>query len=90
MQGRKNFQFEKSLTGQIGLRWIAEVLCPTVNDVLPHQNTPPYAKGDLAAVCAWVKPPEQTSDLECEVNSSQVSEILAELSGKLTVIVGHK
>ena len=90
LQGRKDFHFEQNLAGQIGLRWIAEALCPTVNDVLPHHDTPPYAGGDLATIHGWINPPKQASDVEREVNSSNVSEILAQLSGKLTVLVGHK
>ncbi len=87
---KKNFWFEQNLSTQIGLRWVAEALCPTVNDVLPPEYIAPNAMGNLAAVRGWNAPPVVMTDNDREAYNSRFDELLTQLSQKLTVLVGHK
>ena len=89
-EDRKNFWFEQNLASQVGLRWVAEALCPTVDDVLPPKYTPPYAHGNLTAIRGWNYPPVIMADGDREAYDSQFNELLGELSHKMTVLVGHK
>ena len=87
---KKNFSFEKILASQVGLRWVVEGLCPSVNDVLPPEYTPPKVSGDLRAVRGLNYPSVMVTGDQREAYDSQFDEILAGLSQKMTVIVGHK
>ena len=87
---RKNFSFERMLASQIGLRWVVEALCPTVNAVLAPEYTPPKASGDLRAIRGLNHLPVMVTDEEREAHISRFDGVLAVLSDKLTVIVGHK
>ena len=88
---RKNLWFEQTLAKQIGLRWVAEALCPTVNEVLPPLNSStPHAAGDLAAIRGCNYPPVRMTDDDREAYDSELNEILTLISQKRTVVVGHK
>ena len=81
--------FERDLTSQIGLRWIAEALCPTVDRVLTPKLTPPNAFGSLAAVTSWVHPPVPLSWEEQEAVAYRFQKLIETLQQNPTMIVGH-
>ena len=88
---KKNIWFEQTLARQIGLRWVAEALCPTVNEVLlPPKYTSPHAAGDLTAIRGCIYPPVNMTDDDREAYDSQLNELLMQIRQKLTVLVGHK
>ncbi|KAK4691111.1 poly(A)-specific ribonuclease, partial [Lecanoromycetidae sp. Uapishka_2] len=95
-QQREDFQlqkklawFEKSLTSQIGLRWIAEAICPNVDHVLEPQRAPPNASGNLEALTPWVYPLVPMPEAESEAIASRFHELLEILRTRRTVLVGH-
>ena len=87
---RKALWFEKTLANQVGLRWIAEALCPTVDDVLPTQHIAPYAIGSLSSVRDWNQQPSTIPEDEFKARDTQFGELLTHLEQKMTVLVGHK
>lgn len=83
--------FERSLTSQIGLRWVAEALCPNVDRVLFAELKAPKASGDLAAVASagWIYPPYPISELKTGVIALRFEKMLHKLKAKRTILVGH-
>ncbi len=90
MQLQKKMEwFERGLTCQIGLRWIAEAICPDVNRVLQAQHAPPNAFGNLEAVTPWVSLPLPVTEDESEAIARRFLGLIDTLRAKRTVIVGH-
>ncbi|KAL6717015.1 hypothetical protein ACLMJK_004929 [Lecanora helva] len=86
---RKDLWFEQNLARQTGLRWVAEALCPGVDEVLPSGLRSPRTSGDLNAIRGWNQAPRTMADGERAAHGSRFEELLTELRTKLTVIVGH-
>ena len=88
---RKVAWFERSLTSQIGLRWVAEALCPNVDRVLFAELKAPKASQDLAAVASagWIYPPCPISELKAGVIAFHFEKMLHKLETKRTILVGH-
>ena len=86
---RRMTRFNEMLTRQIGLRWIAEAMCPDVDSVLPSQLAAPNASGNLAAVTPWVHPPLELPLDESAATNDPFHEALESLRARRTVIVGH-
>lgn len=42
---KREERLDNKLRAQIGLRWIAEALCPNVNELLPEKHVPPVLVG---------------------------------------------
>ena len=87
---KKKLWFEQNLVDQIGVRWIAEALCPTVDHNLPPQYKAPNAVGDIRTLRGWSSYPSSIGDEERRACDSQYDELLMGLHQKMTVLVGHK
>ena len=85
---RKTAWFEINLTRQIGLRWLAEAMCPDVDEVLPKERVPPFASGNLAALSNSMHQVDST-DEDREAYMLQFAELCEILREKRTVLVGH-
>ena len=86
---RKIAWFENSLARQVGIRWLAEAICPNVDTVLPKKCVPPFAYGNLAALATSTYPsPDMTND-EREAHTLRFTELCKTLKKKRTVLVGH-
>ena len=83
----KRDRFAKDLTSEIGLRWIAEALCPAIDKELSEERCPPNAFGNLADVIPWFPPLIPTADEDSERYRNQHAEILCQERG--TFLVGH-
>lgn len=83
--------FDRSLTSQIGLRWVAEALCPNVHRVLPAELKAPNASGDLAAIAngGWIYPSSPIPELKKNLIASKFEKTLHKLKAKRTILVGH-
>lgn len=86
---KKMAWFERSLTSQIGLRWIAEAICPDVDHVLERQHAPPNAFGNLEAVTPWVYPQVPLTEAQSEAIAHRFHKILGTIRSRRTVLVGH-
>ena len=85
---RKIAWFEKNLARQVGVRWLAEAMCPDVDKVLPKKRVPPFASGDLATL-ALSTCPVDLIDEEREAHMLRFAELCESLKEKRTVLVGH-
>ena len=81
--------FENNLARQVGMRWLAEAMCPDVDKVLPKEFVPPFASGNLAALANSTYPTMDTTDEEREVHILRFAELCKKLEQKRTVLVGH-
>ena len=86
---RKIAWLENSLARQIGMRWLAEAMCPNVDKVLPKERVPPFASGNLAALATLTYPSMDMTNEEREAHILQFTELCTTLKGKGTVFVGH-
>ena len=86
---RKIAWFENSLARQVGMRWLAEAMCPNVDKVLPKERVPPFASGNLAALATLTYPSTDMTNEEREAHILQFTELCKTLKGKGTVFVGH-
>ena len=85
---RKIAWFENNLARQIGLRWLAEALCPDVDQVLPKERVPPFASGDIAAIATSTYPVD-LADEDREAHILRFAELCRILKETRTVLVGH-
>ena len=88
LQAKKD-KFAVDLTSQIGLRWIAEALCPAVDEELPQECIPPNAHGDLTKVFPWSLPPILSNEDDQEGYVDRHSETMCKLQKRGTVLIGH-
>jgi len=88
-QDRKSEWFERTLTSQIGLRWVVEAMCPDIDPVLPDEYGRPNSFGDLDAVTSWNYPSVEMSPDNVASVTRLHAELVDELSRKKTVLVGH-
>ena len=86
---RKIAWYEDKVAQQVGLRWLAEAICPDVNKVLPKNRVPPFASGDLVALATSTFPPMDMTDEEREAHKLRFGELCKILKEKRTVLVGH-
>ena len=86
---RKIAWFENNLARQVGLRWLAEAICPDVEKVLSKDRVPPFASGNLAALAALTCPSLDVTDEERESHTLRFAELCTTLKEKRTVLVGH-
>ena len=88
---KKMAWFEKSLTSQIGLRWVAEALCPHVDLVLPEELKGPHAYGDFTGVAdaGWIYPSYPITEAQRGVIADHFKDLQAKLLAKRTILVGH-
>ena len=86
---RKITRFENSLARQVGIRWLAEAICPSVDRVLPKEHVPPLASGNLAALATLTYPSTDMTDEEREAHILGFMELCQTLKEKQTVLVGH-
>ena len=86
---RKIAWFENNLARQVGIRWLAEALCPDVDTVLPKQCAPPFASGNLAALAALTYPPMNMTDEERDSHTLRFADLAKTLKEKRTFLVGH-
>lgn len=86
---RKNAWFENNLTRQVGMRWVAEAMCPDVDKALPKERVPPFASGNLAALATATYPPIDITDEERKARTLRLAELCKTLKEKRTVLVGH-
>ena len=77
---RKIAWFESNLARQVGIRWLAEAMCPNVDTVLSTECVPPFASGNLAGLAAMHMTDEERESL---------AELCKTLEEKRTVLVGH-
>lgn len=86
---RKSEWFERTLTSQIGLRWVVEAMCPNIDPVLPTEYGHPNSTGDLTAVTSWIYPPMEMTQEEISVHTNLHRELVQELSHKQPALIGH-
>lgn len=86
---RKMAWFGNNLTRQIGARWLAEAMCPNVDEVLPEKCVPPFASGDLEALATSTYPSVDMMTEEREAHVLEFAELRNTLKEKRTVLVGH-
>ncbi len=86
---RKIAWFENNLARQIGIRWLAEALCPDVDKVLRREYGPPFASGNLAALATLMYPAMNMADEERESHNIRFSELCKTLRERRTFLVGH-
>lgn len=86
---RKIAWFENNLARQVGIRWLAEAMCPDVDNVLPKGRVPPFASGNLAALATSTYPPMDMTEEEKEAHGLRFAELCNTLKEKRTVLVGH-
>ena len=86
---RKIAWFENNLARQIGMRWIAESICPNVDRVLPKESVPPFASGNLAALATLTYPSTDMTDEQREAHILGFMELCQTLKEKQTVVIGH-
>ncbi|CAF9934155.1 MAG: hypothetical protein ALECFALPRED_005870 [Alectoria fallacina] len=86
---RKIAWFENNLARQVGMRWLAEAMCPDVDKVLSKERVPPFASGNLAALMTSTYPPMDMTDEEQEAHTVRFAELCNTLKEKRTVLVGH-
>lgn len=86
---RKVAWFENNLARQVGVRWLAEAICPDVDTVLPKKSVPPSASGNLAALATSTFPSIELTDEEREAHIFRFNELCKTLKEKRTVLVGH-
>ena len=86
---RKVAWFESNLARQVGMRWLAEAMCPDVDKVLPKERVPPFASGNLAALATSTYPPIDMTDEEREAHNLRFAELCKTLKAKRTVLCGH-
>lgn len=86
---RKIAWFENNLARQVGIRWLAEAMCPDVDKVLPKECVPPFASGTLAALANSTYPRMEMTDEEREAHDLRFAELCKTLREKRTVLVGH-
>ena len=85
---RKIAWFESNLARQVGVRWLAEAMCPDVDKVLTRERVPPSASGSLAKLALSTCPVDAT-DEEREAHTLRFEELCGILKEKRTVLVGH-
>ena len=85
---RKIAWFENNLERQVGVRWLAEAMCPDVDKVLPKERVPPFASGNLATLASSTCPVD-IDDEEREAHMIRFAELCGTLKEKRTVLVGH-
>lgn len=86
---RKEIWFEQNLVSQIGLRWIAEGMCPHVDNVLPQEYIAPNAYGNLERLRGCNYPLAPAADDDRESYDANFTELISRFSRKRTVLVGH-
>lgn len=86
---RKVAWFESNLARQVGMRWLAEAMCPDVDKVLPKECVPPFASGSLEALASSTYPSMEMTDEEREAQGLRFAELRTTLREKQTVLVGH-
>lgn len=86
---RKIAWFERNLAHQVGIRWLAEALCPDVDKVLPREFVPPFASGNLVALATSTYPPMDMTDEEREAHVLRFTELCKTLKERRTVLIGH-
>ena len=86
---RKIAWFENNLGRQIGIRWLAEAICPDVDQVLPKERVPPFASGNLASLATLTFPRTDMTNEEREAHTLQFRDLCNTLKEKRTVLVGH-
>lgn len=86
---RKIAWFEDNLARQVGMRWLAEAICPDVDKTLSRELVPPFASGNLAALATSTYPPIDMIDEEREAHTVRFTELCKTLKEKRTVLVGH-
>lgn len=86
---RKIAWFENNLVRQVGMRWLAEAMCPDVDQVLPKESVPPFASSNLAVLATSTYPPMDMTDEEREAHILRFAELCKTLKDKRTVLVGH-
>ena len=85
---RKIAWFENNLARQVGIRWLAEAMCPDVDKVLTKERVPPFASGSLAKLAFSTCPADATEE-EREAHTLRFEELCGILKEKRTVLVGH-
>ena len=86
---RKIAWFESNLARQVGMRWLAEAICPNVDKVLPKECVPPFASGNLAALASLTYPSTDMTNEEREAHVVRFTELCQALKEKKFVVVGH-
>lgn len=86
---RKIAWFEINLARQVGMRWLAEAICPGVDKVLPKERVPPFASGNLTALATTTYPYMDMTDEDREAHVLRFAELCKTLKEKQTVLVGH-
>lgn len=71
------------------MRWLAEAMCPDVDQVLPKECVPPFASSNLAVLATSTYPPMDMTDEERGAHILRFAELCKTLKDKRTVLVGH-
>ena len=86
---RKMAWFENNLARQVGMRWLAEAICPDIDKILPKQCVPPFASGNLAVLARLTYPSTIMTEEEREAHILRFTELCETLKEKRTILVGH-
>ena len=86
---RKMAWFENNLARQIGVRWLAEAMCPNVDRVLLKACVPPFASSNLEALATSTYPSFDMTNEEREAHVRGFTELCKTLKENRTVLVGH-
>ena len=86
---RKMARYESDLARQVGIRWLAEAMCPDIDKVLPKERVSPFASGNLEALQSLTYPPIEMTAERQEAHAVQFGQLCKTLKEKRTVLVGH-
>ena len=86
---RKMARYESDLARQVGIRWLAEAMCPDIDKVLPKERVPPFASGNLEALKSLTYPPIEMTEERQEAHALRFGQLCNTLKEKRTVLVGH-
>ena len=86
---RKMARYEGDLARHVGIRWLAEAMCPDIDKVLPKELVSPFTSGNLEALKSLTYPPIEMTEEQQEAHALQCSQLCKTLKEKRTVLVGH-
>ena len=86
---RKMARYESDLARQVGIRWLAEAICPDIDKVLPTERVSPFASGNLEALKSLTYPPIEMTEERQEAHALQFDQLCKTLKERRTVLVGH-
>ena len=86
---RRMARYESDLARQVGIRWLAEAMCPDIDKVLPKDRVSPFTSGNIEALKTLTYPPIEMTAEQQEAHALQFVQLCKTLKEKRTVLVGH-